>query len=235
MASNMLTPNIKGILLARKYAYDILRRFFIEEPSKEYLRIFFGKKMHHQFPFKEEDKDIAEGISDISDYMNEFDPVKNEADFEDLHWDYTRMMVGPYLLPAPPWESVYVREDKLLFQETTLKVRKKYRKYGFTANELHIEAEDHIGLELDFMYHLNNLLLKMAGGEEQFNSEGIKEILTEQNSFLREHLLAFAPEFANKVIENADTLFYQGMAKMMKGFLQTDSKVLHELLDIENF
>ena len=65
MASNMLTPNIKGILLARKYAYDILRRFFIEEPSKEYLRIFFGKKMHHQFPFKEEDKDIAEGMTRI--------------------------------------------------------------------------------------------------------------------------------------------------------------------------
>ena len=70
----------------------------------------------------------------------------------------------PLFIPAPPWESVYVREDKLLFQETTLKVRKKYRKYAFTANELHIEAENYIGLELDFMYHLNNLLLKMAGG-----------------------------------------------------------------------
>lgn len=233
MTDQLTGFDISEILYARGYAYDILRRFFIEEPTREYLKLFVQNKMYENFPFSGDVPGISEGIKDIDDYFKKYNPAENKDDFEELHWDYTRMLVGPLKLPAPPWESVYVRKDKLLFQETTLKVRRKYRKYGFTSSELGLEAEDHIGLELDFMYHLNNLSLKIAREQNESAGEEMKELLLEQQKFLNEHLLAFALEFADKMAESAETRFYQGMAKVLKGFLPLDSKVLSELLNID--
>lgn len=62
------------------------------------------------------------------------------------------MFIGPRELPAPPWESSYLNEDKLLFQEETLQVRMSYLKYNFIPKNYPHEADDHIALELDFMY-----------------------------------------------------------------------------------
>ena len=112
-----------NILYARQYAYDILRRFFVEEPTKEYLKPFVQKNMIDLFPFKEDSAEIQEGINDIKQFLATHDVVNIERHFEDLHWDYTRMFVGPFELPAPPWESTYVRKDGLLFQGTTMNVR----------------------------------------------------------------------------------------------------------------
>lgn len=44
--------------------------------------------------------------------------------------------VEPGSLPAPPWESAYLSEDRLLFQESTLEVRKAYLKYNYMAKIL---------------------------------------------------------------------------------------------------
>ena len=46
---NMSLEDALNIFHARNYAYDILRRFFIEEPSKEYLKPFIYQKMIELF------------------------------------------------------------------------------------------------------------------------------------------------------------------------------------------
>lgn len=233
MTARITLPDLSEVLLAREYAYDILRRFFIEEPSQEYLKCFIQQKMYAQFPFKEDSKGISEGISDLVSYFEKFNPVDNKDDLESLNWDFTRMLIGPFELPAPPWESVYVRKDGLLFQESTLRVRKAYRRFGLTASELDVEADDHIGLELDFMYHLNNMCLHIAEHNRKNALKEMKELLLEQQRFLDEHILTFASDFTDNVIENADTQFYAGLAKILKHFLKMDSEVLKELLIID--
>lgn len=170
--------------------------------------------MYAQFPFKDDSEEIAEGIKDIAAYFEKFNPVDNKEDFQRLHWDFTRMLIGPFELPAPPWESVYVRKDGLLFQESMLSVRKQYRKFGFIASELNVEAGDHIGLELDFMYHLNNVCVHIAENNRDHALKEMKELLLEQQRFLDDHVLTFASDFADNVIENAETQFYTGLAKM---------------------
>lgn len=226
-------PDFSNILFAREYAYDILRRFFIEEPSQEFLKYFVQQNMFTQFPFVNDSEGIREGVNDIKEYLEQFDAVNNQTHFDNLHWDYTRMFIGPFELPAPPWESVYVRRDRLLFQESTMNVRKEYKKFGFEASDYNMEADDHIGLELDFMYHLNKLCMKSVEENSPNSINKVNYLLTEQQKFLDEHLLKFVSEFTDKVIENADTRFYLGMAKILKHFLNTDSEVLKELLKIE--
>nr|WP_295975433.1 molecular chaperone TorD family protein [uncultured Bacillus sp.] len=233
MNAQMPMSVVSELLLAREYAYDILRRIFIEEPSREYLAFFIGQKMYAEFPFLNDSEGMQKGAADIQVYCREFDPVNNEMDFENLHWDYTRMFVGPFELASPPWESVYVRNDRQLFQQTTMDVRKVFQKYGFAASSNYREAEDHIGLELDFMFHLNQLCLQLADKEDPESIRELRELLAEQQQFLHRHLLIFVPEFAGNVVEHSETLFYRGSAKLLEHFLQMDSEVLKELLNIE--
>lgn len=228
-------PQVEAIhvFYARQYAYDILRRFFVEEPSRDYLKIFVQKNMIHFFPFQKESEEIQQGIDDIKAHLSKHDVVNIERHYQDLHWDYTRMFIGPFELQAPPWESSYVRKDKLLFQGTTMNVRSLYEKYGMEVSDFNIEADDHIGLELDFMYYLNDMCIQLTKSEDQPNNKLLKNLLKEQINFLKNHLLQFAPKFSELVEKEADTQFFVGLAKILRGYLQLDLEALKELKDIE--
>lgn len=233
MTMQMAVSDVSEVLFARKYAYDILRRFFLEEPSQEYLKPFVQGKMIDQFPFIYDSSGIQEGVWDIQKYLQQHDVVNNKAIFEDLHWDFTRMTIGPFELDAPPWESYYTRKDQLQFQGLTMDVRRTYKRFNYHVKEFNLEADDHIGLELDFMYHLNSLALQLENSSSRDAVELLSYLLHEQHEFLKKHLLKFAPAFSNNMINNADTGFYRGMAKILKHYLLLDSEVLQELLNIK--
>ncbi|MCM3691870.1 TorD/DmsD family molecular chaperone [Neobacillus niacini] len=221
------------IFHAREFAYDILRRFFIEEPSREYVKLFIQRNMIDLFPFQEESEEIRTGVKKIKDYLAVYNPGMIDQHYENLHWDYTKMFIGPFEILASPWESVYVRKDKLLFQQTTMDVRNLYKKYGFQAGELNIEADDHIGLEIDFLYHLNQLAIESAESQSATALQEIQYLLREQKLFIENHLAEFVPALVSKIGEHADTDFFRGMAILLQYFLIMDSKVLNELLNIE--
>ncbi|QCJ40919.1 hypothetical protein FAY30_02790 [Bacillus sp. S3] len=230
---SIMIKDLVNIFYARQFAYDILRRFFIEEPSKEYIKEFIQRNMIEQFPFQEEVDGIHEGVQVVKRYLSKHDPVHIDSHFEDLHWDYTRMFIGPFEAPAQPWESVYVRKDKLLFQKTTMDVRKVYEKYGFQTSDFNVEPDDHVGLELDFVYRLNEFCIRASDEKKPDVCREINHLLKEQQRFIDEHLLAFIPHFAGKVIAHAETGFFKGLGAILEHFIQMDSKVLQELLKIE--
>lgn len=220
---------IKPLLATRVFAYDFLRRTFLTEPSRDYLRSLKENQLAGDFPFQEEAAEIGEGAAKVQDYLNTQD-VLSAKGYDRLHWDYTRLFIGPYSLPAPPWESVYLNKDKLLFQEETHRVRLAYLKYAFLPKHYQQEADDHLGLELDFMYQLANLTMEKGAAGDQ---DGFKELLRDQADFLKQHLLLWVPAFAANVRASADTGFYQGMARILQGFIQIDGQALQELSAVE--
>ncbi|WP_052343558.1 TorD/DmsD family molecular chaperone [Bacillus massiliigorillae] len=229
---SMKLEDVLNIFHARNFAYDILRRFFIEEPSKEYLKPFAYQNMIDLFPFQEESEGIKEGIQDIKNYLSSYDPVNKNEDYENLHWDFTKMFIGPFEIKVKPYESAYVSNDGLLFQGTTMAVRNLYKQFAFQSAD-HMEADDHIGLELDFMFHLNQLCIESC---QQDNPNALPEIyylLKQQQSFINNHLSKFVNEFTDGVIEQADTDFYKGLAKLLNHYLLIDLNVLNELLNID--
>ena len=229
---NMSLEDALNIFHARNYAYDILRRFFIEEPSKEYLKPFIYQKMIELFPFQEESKGIREGIQDIKNYLSSFDPVNNSEDYDNLHWDYTRMYIGPFEILVKPYESSYVSNDGLLFQETTMSVRKLYKQFAFQSVD-HLEADDHIGLELDFIFHLNQLCIESCNPDNANALAEVNYLLQQQQTFINNHLLKYVKEFTKGTILNADTDFYKGLAKILEHYILIDLNVLNELLNIQ--
>ncbi|AHF08164.1 TorD/DmsD family molecular chaperone [Desulfitobacterium metallireducens] len=217
------------LLEMRVLVYDILRRTFLEEPTKEFLNLIMDKEFTEEFPFAEENEEIHEGIAQIAVFLQEHD-LKSEKEYNDLLWDYTRLFIGPDKLPAPLWESAYLNKERLLFQEQTLKVRHAYLEYQFLPKYFRQEADDHLGLELDFMYQLSELSLNYLQHQDFM---GLRKVLTDQKTFLQEHLLKWVPELTAKILDSSNLSFYPGMAKILNGYLTLDLEALVELLDMD--
>ena len=77
----------------------------------------------------------------------EYGPVGVQA----VEQDYLRLFVGLGMPLAPPWESTWANDARLLFQRETLDVRYWYRSAGLELARLHHDPDDHIGLELEFV------------------------------------------------------------------------------------
>ena len=79
------------------------------------------------------------------------DPSYGPVDAEAVEQDYLRLFVGLGMPLAPPWESAWASDARLIFQRETLDVRYWYRSAGLEVANLHAEPDDHIGLELEFI------------------------------------------------------------------------------------
>lgn len=212
------------LLELRTGVYDLLRRTFWTEPSTYYLEMVSTPGFVENLPFGDETKAIRQGIDLVSAYLTQSKATSSTDLLDELHWDYTRMFIGPQQLSAPPWESAYRSEDRLLFQECILHVRSSYAKYSFTAKDSWQRADDHLGLELDFMYQLSLLSGKRLHDRHQFFT-----IIQDSQSFLEKHLLQWAPALSRDIAASAHTDFYKGMASILTGYLIVDRDVLQEL------
>ncbi|HWI60635.1 MAG TPA: molecular chaperone TorD family protein [Symbiobacteriaceae bacterium] len=225
-AALISSPELQAVLEARAFAYRMLANAFLAEPVREQIRSLAATDAVSLFPYAADSEPIAQGVSEVTAYLG--DPAGDtDAAFDALVWDFTRMFIGPGRLAAPPWESAYKTEERLLFQEPTLAVRQVFRAYGLVLATAPASPEDHIGLELDFMYHTCGLALEQA---KAGNVAGLEQICRDQLDFLRTHLLSWAPAFAADVVRSSQTGYYRGMARMLDGFLRIDRAIAEELL-----
>jgi TorA maturation chaperone TorD len=224
---NNLIEAIHLLCEARVFSYDILRQIFITELEQRLLTTIKDEDILSGFPFNEENLLIQEGISLANQFLEQSDSSFEEL-LDALRWDYTRLFIGPEKLPAPPWESVYMSRDRLLFQKQTMQVRRIYRKFGYIPSNHPHEADDHLGLELDFMFRL---ALRTKEDIDQKEFDSALDLLQNQSSFLEEHLLKWVPLFVKDVLGSAETPFFQGMAKILQGYLEQDRVVIDEITE----
>ena len=67
-----------------------------------------------------------------------------------------------------------------------------------------------------------------ANNRGDFNS--IFTCLVDRQSFLKVHLGAWVSEFSRNIIDNANTTFYQDLARVTDGFIKDDYQSISELL-----
>lgn len=223
------TPPSEGIrpfLEARSFAYDILKCVFWQAPTRKFIRLLADGRIVPAFPFAESSDAIREAVGRTGKYLEGPDVLTRKG-FERLHWDYTRLFIGPGKVPAPPWESIYRDVEHLHFSEETLEVRNAFSKYDLIPRDFGHEPDDHIGFELDYLHKLSELATRKA---ESADETGLAEILTDQRVFLDEHLLKWVPDWTRDVVKSAETEFYSGMAQLLEAYLRFDHETLGELL-----
>jgi TorA maturation chaperone TorD len=130
--------------------------------------------------------------------------LNSAEELENLLSEYTRLFIGPYKLPCPPWESVYTSPKRLLMQDAAANAVKLYHEAGLTLESAEV-MPDHIGAELNFLSLLLQKIHSETNGKNDY--PGITEKL------LNEHLLKWVPDFTNDMEEAADTLFYKELAR----------------------
>jgi TorA maturation chaperone TorD len=154
-------------------------------------------------------EEVPDFMSGLKESINRIDS-DSEKQLADLLWEYTRLFIGPYKLPCPPWESVYTSGKRLMMQEAYDEVRDLYSEVGLKIDHPNI-MPDHIGTELNF---LAVLYIKISDDHEK--RPYYKDIA---KRFLDEHLKRWIPQFTLDMEEAANIKFYKALAKVTRDFI----------------
>lgn len=121
---------------------------------------------------------------------------KTTAD-EPLPAAWQRLFVGPHALPAPPWGSVWLDRESVLFGDSTLALRQWLRENNIGFELQQNEPEDHFG----------TLLLLAAWLAENGHE-------AERDQLLAWHLLPWSTRFLTLFVENAGHPFYAALGTL---------------------
>lgn len=178
----------------RAFLYSFVWRLFAAHMDTDALHMAASEEPTAQAEL------LAGEESRLADLVKKLTQAATEADLDTLSSEYTRLFVGPNKLPAPPWESVYLADGDLLFQESTLRVREAYKEAGFQAAGYPHEADDHLATELSFMTAL------IQGAADAINADDVtrtQAFLIAQQKFLKRHLNQWLHPFAERLNEQA--------------------------------
>ena len=143
-----------------------------------------------------------------------------------LEIDYAALFVGPFLVPAPLYGSVYLEEKRQLMGDSTIDVHHHYLSLGLDLSPDFKEAPDHICAELEFMHVLISQGIEAIEAAEYAQ---LSESVRHQRVFLEKHLGAWMPAFTDKVIEHARTDYYRHLAAVTRTFVAEDMDGLPDL------
>lgn len=220
--------SIEMLLANRTHLYELFHVVFGSEPSEQLMEVLSTPATMQAFALLSQEED------DLMAKMSAFVGRRKEKAASDPEYlphvqsEYTKLMIGPGKLIAYPWESMYNRKGKLLFQESTLLVREAYRQYGYLPEGYPHVADDHIALELHFMAKLSGEAL------HAFQNGDVKltvQILKDQISFLKQHMLSWLPKYAED-IRHSDTMYmYPQFGLAVSEFVRIDDEVAAEIME----
>ncbi|HIJ79273.1 MAG: molecular chaperone TorD family protein [Desulfobulbaceae bacterium] len=152
-------------------------------------------------------------ISNILNGLGWDDESRDLADFLDFSADwlepiqieYTRLFVNavPSVI-APPYGSIYLSADGMLYGPSAVSVKEFYQEKGF---ELAGEGDlpDHISSELEFL-----ALLAEQGNQ------------ADEDLFLNKHFRTWFPKFKEKLLGEVQHPFYRILVKLIDFFTREE-------------
>lgn len=205
----------------RARGYGMLARLFREEVDLATLR----ELQSMRFPTATGNAAADEGYHQLYDYLK----GAWEDSVTELAIDYVRTFIGHGVngySAAYPYESVYTSERRLLMQEARAEMLATLRENELKRGDWN-EAEDHIALQLEFMQRMS---LRAAEALAKDDQDAAADAVRTMADFMANHLLNWTPMLVTDMRLYSKTLFYQGLAQLLTGFLQQDDQVLAELL-----
>ncbi len=155
--------------------------------------------------------------SDAASYISSMQSELNQScELEILRIEYARLFVGPFSLPAPPYGSVYMENERKVMGDSSMDAKRIYQSFGLDMSNSIKEVPDHVSVELEFMFFL---IYKEIESIQSNASEQAQELIYHQKSFLSDHLNMWIADFTDCVIEHSGTDFYRNLAKATRIFI----------------
>jgi len=212
----------------REMFYLFLSRSFSRELDRTFLQSLFEVSNSLQASFKEvEESHLTRGRELLKRFCSEIRGADEEVVVGDLAVQYAFLFLGVGSETVALCESAYRNEGGLLFQNAYFDILEKYREVGLGKREDFPEPEDHLSLELAYIAHLSRRTISSieAGKEEE-----AQRYYQYQRSFLKDHLLAWVPQFAKSLSEITPSPFYKALAYLLEGYINIDFELLDSLL-----
>lgn len=225
---DVLIESTKG----RSAFYGYLSQVFMCPPDEKFVGQS-AKLCPHFAAFAKETENgsILEGTEDLEKYIYIEENSDRLMIFDMLNTIYTStFLLGVNSVPV--CESVFLSPDHLIKQEPWEKVFAFYNIRSFKKPKDCRECEDHIAVELLFMQQMCELIVRLYNAGKLNN---IEAALKEQFEFINEHLIKWIFKFADLTIakeKNADIPLYLASAKILKGFVFEDSKLLGSIFTL---
>ncbi len=150
---------------------------------------------------------------------------------EDLAVEYARLFLGPGK-HISPHESVHHQRDDAqggqLWGQSTVEVKKFIESSSLTFKSDYTGLPDHISVELEFMQQVT-LREEQAWAEQ--DKDTALSCLKNEKKFIEEHLARWVPIFCEKVINEAELLFYREMAALTKNFIEFEKEEINRYGD----
>jgi TorA maturation chaperone TorD len=186
-------------------ACTFLSRLFLQPADQSLVTVLRDGPLLEDWPLAE-DEDTVRGLRALR--------AGTMTSLDVLGVDHRDLFEGPDHVLACPYESVYLSDEHLTFEQQTLEVRAFYNRFGVQAPSLGKEPDDHIGLELSFIAHLCVLGLDAVDASDE---DAQNAMIASVGDFLEQHLLRWVDDCLNGVVENATTDFYRGLGHLTRG------------------
>ena len=156
-------------------------------------------------------------LNRLEEFLLDANKQSEEEIRDALAKDWTRLLRGirPGYGPPPPYEGVYRRNDGIGI-EIIQEVSAIYSQHGVGLDKDVFNRPDYIGVEFDFLNYLAEIESETwLSGQE---SEALK-LKSSYEDFLDLHVGVWVPEFCLEAEKEAQTLFYQALIMITKGFM----------------
>lgn len=141
---------------------------------------------------------------------------EDPAAWDAVRREHLRLLVGPYHVPAPPYESAYRSPERLVMQAPTIAVRRAYQEAGFSVQREGEIPDDHLACELEFA----GLLLAKASLDLALREAS--EATRRYERFLSEHLLAWVVEWGADIASAEPGGVFVSVAEFLVAFLRSE-------------
>lgn len=218
---------MSAMLAARSFAYELAHGLMGHEPTREIIEVASSDAAFAAYGVFEAfgSERYAVSVDELEEALKKVDDVSHMTSL------YTHIFIGPDELSAPPWESVYMSKEGLLFQQCTLDVRRAYQEEGLIPDGYPHVADDHVALECCFMAKLG---IRAHGFLDEGRWNEAVSILNVSREFLADHMARWVPQYASRMQEDANASIYGKMATWLAEFVTADMLFLGQM-DIESF
>ena len=186
---------------------------YLNVPRADVMETMWSGGLLESWPLDRTHTDAAAGLERMVRFTTDWTPDSMAL----LEWDYMRLFIGVGKTHAPPFESVYLSEEHILFERETLEVRQWYAKYGLRVPQLHVVPDDHIGYELFFVARLSDRVASLLDSGETEAATAVRE---DCRRFVETHPHRWVDLFVSRILGHAQTDFYAAIGLMTRSVVQ---------------
>lgn len=188
--------------------YNLLRHFFYYGPQEDNVR------------------ELSSIIANTPD-ANKFSKEISVENLGKLREEYTRLFIGPGKVPVSLYETAFRLPEALLMQDTTVKLRNQYLESGMVADGIVNLPEDHLAIELEYIYSLAQEALQLLECNE---TRDFLQNLEKQREFIQGRI-DWIETIVSKTEEYSQSLGINAVLHVLKNFVLEDLSFISSIIE----